>query len=92
MELENNPDHLSEANKTLAREWLDFVENDSENLGRVIKSMTDDCVWTMEPGGAEYRGIREIEAFVDVAMSGRKHDREQHRIQITNWFADGLLL
>jgi hypothetical protein len=85
---DNNLDHLSEANRTLVREWLDFVENDSENLERVIKCMSDDCVWTMEPGGAEYRGVKEIRALVDVAMSGRKHDAEQRRIQLTNWFAE----
>jgi hypothetical protein len=41
----------------------------------------------MEPGGVEYRGARELSAFVRVAMSGRVHDAA-HRVEITNWFAD----
>jgi ketosteroid isomerase-like protein len=50
-------EHLSEANKTLINEWLDLVANDSENVGRTMKCMTDDCIWVMAPGGTEYRGF-----------------------------------
>jgi len=50
-------------NEALAREWLDIVANDSENLQRTIKCMTDDCVWVFEPGGTEYHGLDEIAAL-----------------------------
>lgn len=42
----------------------------------------------MEPGGTEYHGIKEIEALVEIAMSARRHDGGEHRIEITNWFAN----
>ena len=80
--------HLSEANQLLVKEWLDIVVNDSENLDRTMKSMTDDCIWVMEPGGTEYHGSEQIRAFVGIAMSGRTHDKGQHKLEITNWFAD----
>jgi hypothetical protein len=53
-----------------------------------MKCMTDDCVWVMEPGGTEYHGFEEIRAFVGIAMLGRTHDKGEHKIEITNWFAD----
>jgi uncharacterized protein YggL (DUF469 family) len=80
--------HLSEANKALVEEWLNCVENDSENVRRVMGSIADDCVWVIEPGGFEYRGAEQIRAFVAVSMSGRRHDKGQHRVNLTNWFAD----
>jgi uncharacterized protein YggL (DUF469 family) len=80
--------HLSEANRALVREWLDIVANDSENLERTMRCMTDDCIWVMEPGGSEYRGSEQIREFVRIAMSGRTHDNGEHRLLITNWFAD----
>ncbi len=81
-------EHLSEANSALVREWLDIVANDSENLERTMQCMTDDCIWVMEPGGTEYHGLEQIRVFVGIAMSGRTHDKGQHRLEITNWFAD----
>jgi hypothetical protein len=78
----------NELNETLVKELLDIVANDSENLTRTLRCLTDDCVWVMEPGGTEYHGIKEIEAFVRIAMSGRTHDGGEHRIEITNWFAN----
>jgi len=69
-------------------EWLDLVSNDSENLERTMRCMTDDCLWIMEPGGSEYRGSEQIRAFVRIAMSGRTHDSGEHRLLLTNWFAD----
>ena len=77
----------SEANKALIKEMLDLVANDSENLERTMDYLTDDCIWIMEPGGTEYHGSRELRAFVGIAMSGRTHDKGEHRIEITNWFA-----
>jgi ketosteroid isomerase-like protein len=79
---------LSEVDRVLVREWLDIVANNSENPERTMKCMTDDCIWVMEPGGTEYHGSHEIRAFVGIAMSGRTHDKGQHKIQIANWFAD----
>jgi SnoaL-like domain len=78
----------NQANAELVKELLDIMTNDSENLQRTLKCLTDDCVWVMEPGGTEYHGIKEIKAFVGIAMSGRTHDKSRHRIEITNWFAD----
>ena len=75
-------------NNALVEELLDIVANDSENLERTLKCFTDDCVWMMEPGGTEYHGIKEIKAFVAIAMSARRHDSGEHRIEITNWFAN----
>ena len=76
----------NEASETLV--LLDIVANDSENLERTLKCVTDDRVWVMEPGGTEYHGIREIKAFVEIAMSARRHDGGEYRIEITNWFAN----
>ena len=45
----------NEANETLVKELLDIIANDSENLERTIKCLTDDCVWVMEPA-ANLRG------------------------------------
>ena len=78
----------NEANDRLVKELLDIVANDTQNLQRTLKCLSDDCVWVMEPGGTEYRGIREIEAFIGIAMSSRTHDNSKHRIEITNWFAN----
>lgn len=74
-------------NEKLVKEMLDLVANDSENLERTMKYLANDCVWIMEPGGTRYQGSREIGAFVEIAMSGRTHDKK-HRIKITNWFAN----
>lgn len=75
------------SNETLVKELLDIMANDSENLERTLKCLTNDCVWVMEPGGTEYHGIDEIKAMVAIAMSGRTHDSKR-RIEITNWFAN----
>jgi hypothetical protein len=81
--------HLSsQANQALVKEMLDIVANDSENLERTLPCITDNCVWVMEPGGTEYHGFEQVNAFVRIAMSGRTHDAGQHKIEITNWFAD----
>ena len=77
--------HLSEPNRLLVQEWLDIVANDSENLERTIRCMTDDCVWVIEPGGTEYQGVEQIRAFVAIAMSSRIHDAGEHRLGVTNW-------
>jgi hypothetical protein len=75
------------ANDALVAETLDLVVNDSENLERTMNLLTDDAVWVLEPGGIEYHGAREIRSFVRIAMAGRTDD-PNHRIQITNWFAN----
>jgi len=75
------------ANDALVAEMLDLIVNDSENLDRTMDLLTDDAVWVLEPGGAEYHGAREIRTFVRIAMAGRTHD-QRNRIEITNWFAD----
>ena len=75
-------------NGALIREYLDIAANDSENLERTMRLLTDDCVWVMEPTGDTYRGKQELEAFVRIAMSGRTHSGP-YSIQITNWFTDG---
>ena len=72
----------------IVAEWLDMVANDSDNLERVMKNITDDCVFVIEPGGTEYHGFEEIRAFVTIAMAGRTHDKED-KIKITNWFSNG---
>ncbi len=78
---------LKEETKALLKELIDLMVNDSENLERTMKLLTDDCIWVIEPGVTEYHGSRELRAFVGTAMSGRKHD-EQHKIEILNHFAD----
>ncbi len=79
---------LSEANKALIMEYLDIVENDSENLERTMQLMDDNVVWVMEPTGDIYSGIEELKAFVESAMSGRIHEGE-YNIEIKDWFTDG---
>jgi len=78
---------LNKANETLVREMLDLMANDSENLERTMKYLTDDCIWVMEPGGTEYHGAAQLRGFVGIAMLGRAHDKN-HKIEILNWFAD----
>jgi ketosteroid isomerase-like protein len=78
----------SPANETLIKEMLDIIANDSENLERTMKWLTDDCVWVMEPGGTEYHGSKQIKGFVGIAISGRTHDKD-HKIEILNWFTGG---
>ena len=68
-------------------ELLDIMKNDSENLERVVKLLTDDCIWVMEPGGSEYHGATEIRSMAGFAMGGRSHDTT-HTVEILNWFAD----
>ncbi len=80
--------HLSADNKVLVEEWLDIVANDSENLERTLKCITDNCTWVMEPGGTAYDGIEQIRAFVGIAMSGRTHDEGEHKLTITHWFTN----
>lgn len=53
-----------------------------------MRLFADDCIFEMEPTGDVYNGKQEIEAFVNVAMSGRTHSG-QYSIKITNWFTDG---
>jgi ketosteroid isomerase-like protein len=77
----------SKANEMLVKEMLDLMANDSENLERTMKWLTDDCIWVMEPGGTEYHGAAQIRGFVEIAMSGRTHNKD-HKIEILNWFAD----
>ncbi len=79
---------LSKANEALIREYLDITENDSENLDRTMKIMADDAIWVIEPTGDTYSGYEELEAFVETAMSSRKHEG-QYSIEIKNWFTDG---
>ena len=79
---------LSKANETLIQEYLDIVEHDSENLERTMHLFADDIVFELEPTGDVYRGKTAMQAFVDVAMSGRAHSG-QYSIKITNWFTDG---
>jgi hypothetical protein len=79
---------LTEANQALIREYLDIVEHDSENLERTMRLFSDDILFELEPTGDVYRGKPAMQAFVDVAMSGRTHSG-QYSIKITNWFTDG---
>ena len=53
-----------------------------------MRLFADDIIFEMEPTGDVYRGKQEMEAFVNVAMSGRTHSG-QYSIKITNWFTDG---
>ncbi len=79
---------ISDANRTLVKEMLDLVANDSENLERTMSYLTVDCVWVMEPGGTEYHGFEQLKAFIGIAMSGRTHDKGEFKIEILNWFND----
>lgn len=78
---------LKTETKVLVEELLDLMENDSENRERTMNMLTEDCTWVIEPGVTEYHGSKEIRAFVNIAMSGRRHD-ETHKIEILNHFAD----
>jgi hypothetical protein len=79
---------LTEANQALIREYLDIVEHDSENLERTMRLFADDILFELEPTGDVYRGKQAMQAFVNVAMSGRTH-ASQYSIKVTNWFTDG---
>ncbi len=80
-------DQPTKETSALVEEPLDSMVNDSENLERTMSLLTDDCTWVIEPGATEYRGSKEIRAFVGIAMPGRKHD-ERHKIEVLNHFAD----
>ena len=51
-----------------------------------MKYLSDDCVWIMEPSGTEYHGYKQLKTFIEIAMSGRIHDKDKHKIEILNWF------
>lgn len=76
-------------NEVLVLEMLDLMVNDSENLERTLKHLTDDCVWVMEPGGTEYHGMEQLRTYIEIAMSSRGHDTGTHRIEVLNWFTAG---
>ncbi len=59
------------ADEALAREVIDILTNDSENPGRMLRHLTDDCVWVINPGDMRYRGIDEIHTFIEVALAMR---------------------
>jgi hypothetical protein len=80
--------NLSNVNETLIQEYLDIVEHDSENLERTMRLFADDILFELEPTGDVYRGKQAMQAFVNVAMSGRIHTGH-YSIKITNWFTDG---
>ncbi|HYB03934.1 MAG TPA: hypothetical protein VED17_05710, partial [Nitrososphaerales archaeon] len=61
-------------NNVLINEMLDIMKNDSENLERVVKLLSDDCIWVMEPGGSVYHGATEIRSMAGSAMGSRSHD------------------
>lgn len=79
---------VNAANEQLAKDLLDLMLKDSENLERTLSFLTDDCVWVMEPGGTEYQGFEELKTYIGIAMSARTHDSGPHKIEILNWFSD----
>ena len=79
----------TQANQAVIEELLDLMTNDSENLTRTLKLLTDDCVWVMEPSGTEYYGIAQIRTFAGIAMHLRGHDEGDHRVAILNCFSAG---
>jgi hypothetical protein len=57
----------------LVAEVLDVMTNDSENVERAMRLLTEDCVWVLEPYGVEFHGAEEVKAFIQLAMSTRGH-------------------
>lgn len=76
-------------NKELVQEIIDNLTNDSENPGRMLPHLTDDCKWILYPGGTEYHGKAMIQKFITTAMAsrgGKPSDSPSAKVDVTNWF------
>lgn len=77
------------ANKKVIDEILDIMINDSENPKRLIPYVSDDCKWTIEPGGTVYKGTAQIQKFIEVALAHKPKSKEKSKgIIVTNKFSD----
>lgn len=77
-------------NAELTKEIIDNLTNDSENPHRMVQNLTEDCTWTIDPGGMAYVGLPEIRKFIDIAMASRGSKKNQPtKVTIYNWFSDG---
>ena len=79
---------ISDNNQRLINEYLDIAENASENLGRFVALLSEDCIWSLMPPGISLNGVENVKKFVKMAMKSRKHD-ERTKVEIQNWFTDG---
>lgn len=77
------------ANDKVIDELLDIMVNDSENPERLLPFLSDNCVWTLEPGGTIYKGSKQIKKFIEVAMSHKTKNNEKPKgIKLINQFRD----
>jgi hypothetical protein len=75
-------------NAELTKEIIDILTNDSENPGRMLENLAEDCTWVINPGGMVYNGLPEIKKFVDVAMASRGGNKKQPtKVTVHDWFA-----
>ena len=76
-------------NEQLIDEMTNTLLHDSEHPEHVLEYLAKDCTWTLEPGGTEYHGLKEIETFISVAMAmrGKKQRTSGADVKLTSRFA-----
>jgi hypothetical protein len=76
-------------NEELAKEIIDILTNNSENPGRMVQHLAEDCTWAINPGDMMYRGLPEIKKFIDIAMASRSSKKNQPtKVAVHDWFVD----
>ena len=75
-----------EASEKLIQAYLEIVSTD--NYADFGTLLTDDCTFSLMPGGCTFNGRQEIMAFVNTAGDRRNHD-ERAKVAIRSWFTDG---
>jgi len=77
-------------NKQLVDEIFDNLVNDSDNPGRMLAHIDDNCEWTLQPGNITYKGRKAISEFIDVAMASRgaKRSEKPTKVKVVSHFAN----
>jgi hypothetical protein len=77
-------------NAELTKEIIDNLTNDSENPGRMVQHLTEDCTWTIDPGGLVFVGLPEIRKFIEIAMASRGGKKSQPtKVTLYRSFSEG---
>jgi limonene-1,2-epoxide hydrolase len=78
----------SSANEALIKAFIDAMRADDKE--RVLRLISDDCIWLVVPWSYTARGYEEVAAFLGVAQATRTHERTKgQHIEINKWFTDG---
>jgi hypothetical protein len=75
-------------NQETVRELVDVLSNDSENIGRLLPLLADDCVWVLYPGATRYEGLEAIRTFITVALELRGSGKPPAKILVHDRFGN----